>query len=221
MALDIAFFRKVMGQFTTGVTIVTTRSQTGIAGLTVNSFTSVSLNPLLVLICVDLRSQSLPFIREGGVFAVNILTQEQEALSNCFASSSSERYDYLYQAHNYVAATGSPILADTLGFIDARVTAEYPGGDHVIFLGQVEAMGFEGQTFFMPGVSSELSTLSAPPSAGDLAGKNGHHHQNGHDRTEKASTSPLLYYRGKYHHLSNLYHHEHPELSPATKQHDK
>ncbi|MGH2507194.1 MAG: flavin reductase family protein, partial [Ktedonobacteraceae bacterium] len=92
MARDTDFFRKVMGQFATGVTVATTRSQAGTAGLTVNSFTSVSLDPLLVLICVVARSQALPFFRAGGVFAVNILTQEQETLSNCFATSSDERY---------------------------------------------------------------------------------------------------------------------------------
>ena len=218
MTLDIAFFRRVMGQFTTGVTIVTTRSQDGIAGLTVNSFTSVSLDPLLVLVCVDLRSQSLPVFRAGGVFAVNILAQEQEALSNCFASSTDERYNYFCHARHHVAATGAPILAGTLGFVDARITAEYPGGDHVIFLGQVEAMGDEGHTFFLPGISSENSTLPAPVSATDLLGNNG---GNGHNSTVSEPTSPLLYYHGKYYHLSNRYQHQHPELAPTTVQRDE
>ena len=216
MALDIAFFRRVMGQFTTGVTIVTTRSQAGIAGLTVNSFTSVSLDPLLILVCIDLRSQSLPVFREGGIFAVNILSQEQEALSNYFASASEERYNYLRHTQHHIAATGAPILTGTMGFIDARITAEYPGGDHVIFLGQVEAMGYDGRTFFMPGISSENSTLPTPASADNPMGRNGN---NGHKETEHAPASPLLYYSGKYYHLSNRYQHQHPELSPTTSQH--
>lgn len=217
MAPDIAFFRRVMGQFTTGVTVVTTRSQEGITGLTVNSFASVSLNPLLVLVCIDLRSKALAFIRAGGVFAINILAQEQEALSNCFASSSDERYTYFCHAQHRVAATGAPILAGTLGFIDARVTTEYPGGDHAIFLGQVEAMGYEGHTFFMPGIASTQSTLlSAPVSAADLVSNNGH------SEGTNAPGSPLLYYHGQYHHLSSLYHHQHPELAPTpVQQHDK
>ena len=82
MTIEKDFFRQVMGQFTTGVTVVTARSQDGLAGLTVNSFTSVSLEPPLVLICVDLYSTALPFIRASGNFAVNILTSEQE---NSFA----------------------------------------------------------------------------------------------------------------------------------------
>lgn len=219
MTLDTTFFRRVMGQFTTGVTIVTTRSQEGVAGLTVNSFTSVSLDPLLVLVCVDLRSQALPFLRAGGVFAVNILAQEQEALSNCFATSSEERYNYFCHASYHIAATGAPILTDTLGFIDARVTAEYPGGDHAIFLGQVEAMGYRGHTFFLPHASSEHSTLPAPASVADLLAGNGH---TNHGEIPAEPASPLLYYQGKYYHLSRRYHHEHPELSPTTpQQHDE
>lgn len=215
MALDIAFFRRVMGQFTTGVTIVTTRSQEVIAGLTVNSFTSVSLNPLLVLVCIDLRSQSLPLIRESGVFAVNILSQEQEALSNHFASSSAERYNYFRHTRHYVAATGAPILAGTIGFIDTRVTAEYPGGDHAIFLSQVEAMGYDGHTLFMPGISSENNTLPTLASTSEASSSNGH------TETDHTPASPLLYYSGKYYHLSNRYQHEHPELAPMTNQHNE
>lgn len=209
-----------MGQFTTGVTIVTTRSPQGIAGLTANSITSVSLDPMLVLVCVDLRSKTLPFFRAGGIFAINILTQEQEALSNCFASSSDKRYEYFSNMKHHVAATGAPILADTLGFVDARITAEYPGGDHVIFLGQVEAMGYEGQTLFVPGISSEYNTLPAPAATADLLSTNGHNGSNGHSKAEHEPMSPLLYYRGKYHHLSS-HHHEHSALSPALTQHDK
>ncbi|MEO7021857.1 MAG: flavin reductase family protein [Ktedonobacteraceae bacterium] len=211
MALDIDFFRKVMGQFATGVTIATTRSQTGIAGLTVNSFASVSLDPLLVLVCVDVRSQALPFFRESGVFAVNILTQEQEALSNCFATSSDERYTYFCQAKHSRAATGAPILEGVMGFVDARITAEYPGGDHVIFLGQVEAMGYDGHVFFVPDVSSEQSTVPAPADAPT------HASNNGHTPVVDEQQSPLLYYRGKYHRLSSHYQHAHPEMAAPVQ----
>jgi flavin reductase (DIM6/NTAB) family NADH-FMN oxidoreductase RutF len=204
MALDKGIFRKVMGQFATGVTIATTRNQGSITGLTVNSFTSVSLDPPLVLICVDLRSQSLPLLRESGVFAVNILTQEQEALSNCFASTSDERTTYFCHARHHVAATGSPILDDSLAFIDSRITAEYPGGDHVIFVGQVEAIGYDGEIFFMPGVNREQSTLPTRTRSTS---------NNGHRALDTSPAEPLLYYQGSYHHLSRHYEHEHPELS--------
>jgi flavin reductase (DIM6/NTAB) family NADH-FMN oxidoreductase RutF len=207
MAPDTDFFRKVMGHFATGVAIATTRGQAGIAGLTVNSFTSVSLTPLLVLICVDLHSQALPFFRESGVFAVNVLTREQEALSNCFATSSQERYTHFCHAAYGVAATGAPILEDTLAFIDARVTAEYPGGDHTILLGAVQAMGYGALRFFVPGTQA----ASTPD---DLS-------QNGHHEHAQEQIAPLLYYRGRYHHLSTRYHHEHPELKPEPDQYER
>lgn len=208
MTLDTDFFRKVMGHFATGVTIATTRGQAGLAGLTVNSFTSVSLTPPLVLICVDLRSQVLSSLRESGVFAINILTREQEVLSNCFATSSEERYTYFFRAEHHFAATGAPILANTLGFIDARVTSEYPGGDHAILLGQVEAMGYDGQVFFMPGANSSLSTLPALTGAPDPASNNEH-------ACAQDEHSPLLYYRGQYRHLTRHQQYKRPEAMPA------
>ena len=74
------FFRQVMGRFTTGVTVVTTRGPMGLQGLTVNAFSSVSLDPLLVLVCVDYTSHALSHFRSNGAFAVNILTEHQEHL---------------------------------------------------------------------------------------------------------------------------------------------
>jgi len=87
MAIEKDFFRQVMRRFATGVTVVTTRSQQTLAGLTVNAFCSVSLNPPLILICVDLTSTTCPVIRESGVFAVNMLTEKQKDLSRCFATA--------------------------------------------------------------------------------------------------------------------------------------
>src|SRR5437867_7032445 len=112
MTIEKVFFRQVAGQFATGVSVVTTRSQGVLAGLTVNAFCSVSLNPPLVLVCVDLTSATLPVIRESGVFAVNILTDKQEHLSRCFATSSQERYECFCHAGYHVATTGAPIIDD-------------------------------------------------------------------------------------------------------------
>jgi flavin reductase (DIM6/NTAB) family NADH-FMN oxidoreductase RutF len=186
MAIEKDFFRQVMGRFATGVTVVTTRNQETLAGLTVNAFCSVSLNPPLVLVCVDLMSATLPVIRESGVFAVNILTDKQEHLSRCFATSSRERFECFCHAGYHDAATGAPIIDDTLAFIDARVVAEYPGGDHVIFIGQVEALGIAGQATFAQEEDREHSTVVE-------YGSNG---------TEKV---PLAYYLGQYRHLANDY----------------
>ena len=187
MTIEKDFFRQVMGQFTTGVTVVTARSQDGLAGLTVNSFTSVSLDPPLVLICVDLYSTALPFIRASGSFAVNILTSEQENLSRCFATTSSERYEHFCHASFHVASSGSPILDGTLAFIDSRIVAEYPGGDHVIFLGLVEAMGTNGHTAFADEEDQGQSNLI------DLKIKEAEYSNNQNHIEQKA---PLVYYRG-------------------------
>jgi flavin reductase (DIM6/NTAB) family NADH-FMN oxidoreductase RutF len=185
-----------MGQFTTGVTVVTTRSHEGLAGLTVNSFTSVSLDPPLVLICVDVYSSVLPFIRESGTFAVNILTSEQESLSRCFATTSEERFEHFCHASYHIAATGSPILDGALAFIDSRIVAEYPGGDHIIFLGLVVAMGTDGQAAFASDTDQEHSNMSELKL--DEAGE-------AYFRRLKDQKAPLVYYRSQYRHLAHDY----------------
>ena len=189
MAIENDFFRQVMGHFATGVTVVTTRSERGLSGLTVNSFCSVSLDPPLVLICVALNSQTLPYIRESGTFVVNILTDQQENLSRCFAATSQERYEHFCHASYNVAATGSPVIDGALAFIDTRVVAEYPGGDHVIFVGQVEAMGVDGQVAFADGTGERQANLIG---------------YNGNVPLENKKM-PLAYYRGQYSHLARDY----------------
>ena len=201
MAIEKEFFRQVMGRFATGVTVVTAKSQETLVGLTVNAFCSVSLNPPLILICVDLTSTTHPVIRESGVFAVNILTDNQECLSRCFATASAERYECFCHASYHVAATGAPIIDDTLAFIDGRVVAEYPGGDHVIFLGQVEAMGVAGQVVFAREADREHIKVV----------------EYGSNCTQKA---PLAYYLGQYRHLSSSY--QKPSLpAPAVYIHQE
>ena len=204
MTIEKDFFRQVMGQFTTGVTVVTAHSQDGLAGLTVNSFTSVSLEPPLVLICVDLYSTALPFIRSSGSFAVNILTSEQENLSRCFAMTSSERYEHFCHASFHVASTGSPILDETLAFIDSRIVAEYPGGDHVIFLGLVEAMGTNGHAAYADEEHQGQSAFLGLKI--EEASRSSHLNHN----EQKA---PLVYYQGKYRHLAQDY--QRPSLAAS------
>ena len=190
MTIEKDFFRQVMGQFATGVTVVTTCTERGRpVGLTVNAFCSVSLDPPLVLICVDLRSHALPHIRESGKFAVNILTSRQEQLSRCFATSSEERYENFCHASYHVAATGAPLIDDVLAFIDARIVAEYPGGDHVIFLGEVVAMGTNGLVAFAHEDEKEDATLA------EYDGK-----------TTTNKKAPLAYYRAQYRHIASDYH---------------
>jgi flavin reductase (DIM6/NTAB) family NADH-FMN oxidoreductase RutF len=185
MAIEKDFFRQVAGQFATGVTVVTTQSEGKPAGITVNAFCSVSLEPPMILVCIDLSSNTLPVMRESGAFAINILTSEQEYLSRCFATISEERYENFCHASFHTAATGSPIIDDVLAFIDARVVAEYPGGDHSIFLGQVMAMGSDGQIAFAREAESANATRLEEQYSGTEPDK-----------------EPLTYYRGKYRHLA-------------------
>ena len=131
-------FRRVMGQFATGVTVVTTRLGNEVHGLTANAVCSVSLEPLLVLVCLDHAADTHPLLENSGVFAVNILSHEQEHLSRLFAGPTEEKMGRLEALGYRAAVTGAPIIDGCLAYLDCRVVAAYPGGDHTIFIGQVE-----------------------------------------------------------------------------------
>jgi flavin reductase (DIM6/NTAB) family NADH-FMN oxidoreductase RutF len=127
-------FREVMGNFATGITVVTTRGKDGQAyGLTVNSFTSVSLDPVIVLVCFDNRLSSLQHFKDSGKFGVSMLSENQEDLSRLFARKDSIRPDSLY----FTGPAGQPLIRDTLAYLECETTAIYPGGDHQIFLAHV------------------------------------------------------------------------------------
>jgi len=196
MAIEKNFFRQVMGHFVTGVTVVTTNSQGKLASLTANSFTSLSLNPPLVLVCVNNASYTLPLFRESKVFAVNLLTTKQVDISCCFAIPSKDRFEHFCHASYHVAATGAPILDNVLAFVDTHLVAEYPGGDHVIFVGQIEAIGVAGRVTFANKDGKARSTLvDYHEYAADI--------DNGSMPIPKVA--PLVYYRGQYRHLANDY----------------
>ncbi|MGO8948251.1 MAG: flavin reductase family protein [Ktedonobacterales bacterium] len=146
MAVDIQTFRSVMSRFATGVTVVTTQVGTQRLGITVNAFCSVSLTPPLVLICIEHGSHVHDAVVESGIFAVNFLSREQEHLSVCFSGNSPERYSSFCGVASHTAATGAPVFDESLGFVDCRIVATYPGGDHTIVLGQVEAQeAYDGE----------------------------------------------------------------------------
>jgi len=141
MTVDSTAFRAVMGRFATGVTVVATCDGSQRFGLTVNAFCSVSLDPPLVLVCVERTSRVHPLLLKSRVFAVSFLTEEQEHLSTCFAGNSDGRFEDFCHASSHVAVTGAPVLDAALGFVDCRVVDVFPGGDHDIFIGHVEALG--------------------------------------------------------------------------------
>jgi flavin reductase (DIM6/NTAB) family NADH-FMN oxidoreductase RutF len=136
-------FRGALGAFATGVTIVTTRGEEHPYGMTANAFSSVSLDPPLILVCVKAFSEGADLIRENGVFAVNILAAEQEPLSRYFASKDRPRgRDAFGDIAHRTAASGSPVLDGSVGYLDCALHTSHEAGDHVIFIGEVLALDF-------------------------------------------------------------------------------
>src|ERR1700719_4036526 len=136
MPIDKNELRRVMGHFATGVTVITTVSSDGKHyGLTANAFTSVSLEPPLLLISVDKKAESYPFFEQSRVFTVNILADDQEALSRRFAVSGGPKFEGVAY---HRGANNVPILEGTLAYIECRVYASHEAGDHTLYLGAIE-----------------------------------------------------------------------------------
>jgi flavin reductase (DIM6/NTAB) family NADH-FMN oxidoreductase RutF len=133
--IDIEDFKRAAGSFITGVTVVTVRDDQGkLRGFTANSFTSVSLDPPLVLVCLHRSAPSLHAFRAGRGFTINVLSAAQEWISRHFARLSADKFATIrYQ----LGATGSPNIEGCIAHIDCTLETSYDGGDHVILLGRV------------------------------------------------------------------------------------
>lgn len=141
-----AEFRAVLGNFASGVTIITAppgEDDDGPAGFACQSFASLSLDPPLVTFMVARTSTTWPRIARAGVFCVNILGAEQGELCRAFAVSGADKFAGV--AHTPTPATGSPQLDAVPAWIDCRIHAVHTGGDHLIVVGKVEAMGAAGE----------------------------------------------------------------------------
>jgi flavin reductase (DIM6/NTAB) family NADH-FMN oxidoreductase RutF len=123
-----------MGQFASGVTVVTTAVGDELQGITVSSFASLSMEPMLVLICIACDTTSHESIQQAGMFAVNMLTEEQEHLSQRFASRAVDKF---VPGSYTISSSGLPLLNDVLATIECRVVNVLPGGDHTIFVGEI------------------------------------------------------------------------------------
>ena len=134
-SLDGRALRHALGLYTTGITIVTTRTPDDQhTGVTVNSFTSVSLDPPLVLFCLSNWSSLLPAFQGSDYFAVNVLAKGQQELSNRFAKPSLNTWEGVrYRDSEH----GCALIAGVLGSLECARRAVYPGGDHVILVGEV------------------------------------------------------------------------------------
>lgn len=138
MSFDEAEFRRVLGHLPTGVTVVTARTETGEPrGLTANAVTSVSLAPPLILVCVETTSDTHDSIERAGAFAVSVLPADAESLARRFATYAAE--DKFDGVAHHDEVTGAPVLERACSWMDCRVWATYPGGDHTIFVGEVLA----------------------------------------------------------------------------------
>jgi flavin reductase (DIM6/NTAB) family NADH-FMN oxidoreductase RutF len=135
MAIDQSRFRQALSQFATGITVVTTRDAVGVPlGLTVNAFCSVSLDPPLVLVSIDNRSEATAGLLASGVFGISILAEDQEDWSRRFAAGGPEKFagvDLL------AGLSGVPLIPGALAHVECRVASVYPGGDHTLYLGEV------------------------------------------------------------------------------------
>jgi flavin reductase (DIM6/NTAB) family NADH-FMN oxidoreductase RutF len=142
MSFDPQTYKQAMSQWPSGVTVVTSQFQGQRVGITVSSFSSVSLEPPFVSVCISKNLFTHELITNSGVFAVNILSAQQVELGKIFAGYYKGIEDRFAGLDLRIESTGSPILPDTLAWLDCRVYRTYDGGDHTIFVGEVLSAGF-------------------------------------------------------------------------------
>jgi flavin reductase len=138
-AVDVSAFRRAMGSFPTGVTVVTVASGDGnLHGITVNSFSSVSLDPMLVQVCLNEASRGIGLIERAGAFAVNVLSAGQQDISRWFANRYRPAGSTMFDGVPFEpGVTGCPILVDAMASFDCRLRQSHRAGDHLILLGEV------------------------------------------------------------------------------------
>ncbi|MCY3661899.1 MAG: flavin reductase family protein [bacterium] len=135
---DSAEFRRVLGHYPTGVTVVTGAAGDGPAGLAIGSFGSVSLEPPLVMFCPGKSSNSWPVIEASGSFCVNVLAEDQAAVSSLFAGRDPDKFAGISWG---TRVTGSPVIEGCLAWIDCTIETVHEGGDHWIVVGRVADLG--------------------------------------------------------------------------------
>jgi 3-hydroxy-9,10-secoandrosta-1,3,5(10)-triene-9,17-dione monooxygenase reductase component len=139
---DPELFREVFGRFATGVAVITSAGPSGAGGMTANALCSLSLDPLLALVCFENRARTLPIVRESGRFALNVLTAGQEPLAGVFASKlpESEKLDGVRHRLEH----GVPVIEGALAWAACELQELIAGGDHTIAIGRVLSMGLGG-----------------------------------------------------------------------------
>jgi len=136
-SLDPLKLRKAFGNFVTGVTVVTVRDDNETPrGLTANSFTSVSMEPPLILICIDKRANSHYAFAQATAFAVSVLRADQQDISRLFASKADSKFKH---CKTFTAVTGTPMIENAICWFDCTVHQSIKAGDHLLLIGEVQA----------------------------------------------------------------------------------
>lgn len=139
MSLTASDFRKAMGCFATGVTVITVDQDGEVHGMTANAFTAVSLDPLLVLVCVDHRARTHAHLHARKRFGVNVLSGDQKSISEYYArSAETHQHPESAGARFDRTAHGTPVLQGALAYLECRLHSTQPAGDHTIFIAEVE-----------------------------------------------------------------------------------
>ena len=164
---DVSAFRQAMGSFATGVTVVTVVSDDGdMYGMTVNAFSSVSLDPMLVLVCLSQTSRGFGLIERAGAFAVNVLAAGQQDVSRWFANRHRPGGPAMFDDVPFERGlTGCPVLAGAAASFDCRLRESHRAGDHLIVLGEVVALVHRPQLeplIFHAGMYKALENQPAP-----------------------------------------------------------
>jgi flavin reductase (DIM6/NTAB) family NADH-FMN oxidoreductase RutF len=153
---DPRLFRQTLGHFATGVTVITTVHEGIVHAMTANAFCSVSLEPPLVLISVDNRNHMHRLLARSGRYGVSILARSQEALSQHFAGRSQEGLQVPFVWHE-----GCPLIEGAVAQLTCKVINAHPSGDHTLYLGQVEQLGYSDESAPLLFYGGKYHTLEA------------------------------------------------------------
>ena len=161
MGIDRDSFRSIVGNFATGVTVITTKVEDRLHGFTANAVTSLSLDPLLLLVCVDKAANAHAEIEKAGSFGVNILAHDQRDISQLFAEKGQPESGRLRGDTPYALGDhGVPLIDGCLGTLECEVAGAVEGGDHTIFIGRVVSGSADSQRpplLFFRGTYAELA----------------------------------------------------------------
>ena len=146
MAINDETFKELMKRFASGVTLITFENEGILSGLTVSSFCSLSMNPPLILICIDKKIPSHNSLKNGASFGVNICTSEQGKLAWDFANSNINKNELILSLNHRMTDDKVPLLNDCLVSMECTLKNTYEGGDHTIFVGQIESGDFSEES---------------------------------------------------------------------------